>query len=498
MDAVLEASTRWGMNGPVQTLGPLIHNPQALEQLARRGVKQTNSSDQVDHGTVVVRAHGIPVHELRDLKERHRRKDLHLINGTCPEVAKVQARIKRYASKGYFIVLLGTQGHAETIAHESYASEGCAVVGNILEAENLALDPQGKVLVIAQTTFLVPDFEKIADLIRSNVQRCVVINSICKDTWKRQEEAEELCSHADYLVVIGGKSSNNTRHLADLARKAEKPFQWVESAEDLDLEIISDAGEVGVLAGASTPTWTVDDVVERLEEAGRLPWSRAAIRMMVALQIPVALGTGLLTAILHHLLGWSPGWAGPMLPAAFHLYVSALLPYFEPSGIGGIGQARGRFLARNRPKILAVGWVAGAVALVAAAHLGVRPAVGTLVLALVLIGVIRFRIGVLKAVRGIPAVVDLGWALIPVWLAVILPMFTRPTPDPTRLIFASWILFSLGLATHALRHLNAFRADQILGREILAVAVGSQATKWISILLVVGGIATLSAMAGLP
>src|SRR5208283_3777305 len=109
MDAVLEASAR-GKQGAVQTLGPLIHNPQALELIRRRGVAVADKPAEVRNGTVVVRAHGIPIQELRGLKERQRAGELSLVNATCPEVAKVHSRIKKWSPKGYFTVILGTHG----------------------------------------------------------------------------------------------------------------------------------------------------------------------------------------------------------------------------------------------------------------------------------------------------------------------------------------------------------------------------------------------------
>ena len=133
MDAVLEASARSGA-GPVQTLGPLIHNPQALELIGRRGVEVAASPEAVKSGTVVIRAHGIPIQDLRGLKERHLKGEITLVNATCPEVAKVHAKIKKWSPKGYFTVILGTHGHAESVAHQSFASNGSAIVANLQEA----------------------------------------------------------------------------------------------------------------------------------------------------------------------------------------------------------------------------------------------------------------------------------------------------------------------------------------------------------------------------
>ena len=132
MDAVLEASSR--QEGPVRTLGPLIHNPQALALLKKRGVGVVDAPQDALDGTVVIRAHGIPVQELQGLRKRQQDGEIHLVNATCPEVAKVHARIRKWSPKGYFTVILGSHGHAESVAHQSFAAHGSAIVANLEEA----------------------------------------------------------------------------------------------------------------------------------------------------------------------------------------------------------------------------------------------------------------------------------------------------------------------------------------------------------------------------
>ena len=186
MDAVLEASVRRDGRA-VQTLGPLIHNPQALELIGRRGVAVAEGPDQVQSGTVVIRAHGIPIQDLRGLKERQARGELKIVNATCPEVAKVHHKIKKWSPKGYFTVILGSHGHAESVAHRSFAESGSVIVSNMAEAEALTDEQLRKVLVVAQTTFTVKDYHIISDYIRSRAGEAVLENTICEDTWRRED-----------------------------------------------------------------------------------------------------------------------------------------------------------------------------------------------------------------------------------------------------------------------------------------------------------------------
>lgn len=430
MDAVLEASARWGNKGPVQTLGPLIHNPQALEQVALRGVTQSALAAEVGGGTVIIRAHGIPVQELRDLKARHRNKALRLVNGTCPEVTKVQARIKRYASKGYFTVLLGTHGHAEAVAHESYATSGCAVVASLQEARALKLDIDRKILVIAQTTFLVSEFAEIAAHIRSRVPDCVVLNTICKDTWMRQKEAETLCQRVDHVVVAGGKASNNTRHLVDLAREAGKSVQHIETARELDLDLVSGASSVGVLAGASTPNWLVDEVVEALEAAQQQMGLLARlIRFEERTSFLEAAGAGLLTLGIHH-------WMR-LLPSPY------VFPFLTTACLWGMGLLR----AFRREGML-----------------GPR---------------------VLRILGRYPASKDLMEAIALTGLVIALPVFLSGGSWDGKVLVAASLVFTVGLAQAGVRGILDLQKNRILGREVLVTALGKSGAKILLVILAI-------------
>jgi 4-hydroxy-3-methylbut-2-enyl diphosphate reductase len=216
MDAVLEASG--SKRGHVQTLGPLIHNPQALSLLNKRGVSIVDSPDEAQSGTVLVRAHGIPIQDLRKLKGRQAKGEIFVINATCPEVAKVHSRIKRWSAKGYFTVIIGSHGHAESTAHRSFAQAGSVIVSNLDEAKAIPSEHLKKVFVVAQTTFTTEIFNLVVDEITNRAAEIIVEDTICEDTRRRQEEAGRIAAEVDCVVVVGGKNSSNTKHLAFLAQ----------------------------------------------------------------------------------------------------------------------------------------------------------------------------------------------------------------------------------------------------------------------------------------
>ncbi len=493
MDVALEASARFSHLGPVQMLGPLIHNPQALSHLSRRGIQLVNEAKELEDGTVIIRAHGVPMEDLSVLTSLRRNKQIRIINGTCPEVAKVQSLIRRQAAKGGYTIILGQAAHAEVEAHMSFASAGCDVVETLEEAKAI---PQAKLngaLVVAQTTFAIQTFREIASWLGSRSSKITIRNTICPDTYLRQNEAEELARNADAIVVVGGRDSNNTRHLVELARGAGKSAQWVESAGDLDVEALRGLNSVGVLAGASTPNWTVDEVVEVLKQSHRPSRLQPVLRFLGTLQVAMALGLGVLAFLLHRLLEWPTGLSGPLLPAVFHLYLSATLPYLDPSGLDAKGQQQGRFLSRNRPFMLGAGVTAGGLAILASLSLGPTVLSGTVLLGVVAIAYQRRRLP--GFVHRLPAIKDLLQAAVPALLVVGLPGLQGYPFRRGLGWMALAVSVALPLAAHGLRHVSAFREDRVLGREILPVVIGSKATRCMAAGMIILGTGLLAWMA---
>ena len=485
MDAVLEASLR-NDGRPVQTLGPLIHNPQALELIGQRGVAVAEAPDLVQNGTVVIRAHGIPIQDLRGLKERQAKGELKIVNATCPEVAKVHNKIKKWSPKGYFTVILGSHGHAESVAHRSFADNGSVIVSNMTEAEALTDEQLKKVLVVAQTTFTVKDYHAISDYIRTRAQDAVFENTICEDTWMRQDEAQRLAQSVDTVVVVGGKASSNTKHLAELAHHYGKPVQYVEMAMDLDLAGFTGTETVGVLAGASTPTWLVDEVVDVLEQLGDGPsrW-RSFLQAAFGSSSLMAVGAGLMTLGVHKWLGLPLDWRYPLLTASYVLAMYLLSPFLDPLGLGAKGPARARFLQRNRRVLLISAGLALAVMVGLAASLGIK--VLAIVLGASLIGAAykrRFHLGGREwSLRTIPGSKDVVVALALATVAVVTPVWQEGRVWDLRTFAAIFLVGVLAFVRTVIYEIREMQNDQIIGKETLAILLGKRATKAILVLL---------------
>jgi 4-hydroxy-3-methylbut-2-enyl diphosphate reductase len=255
VDKVMEVADE---RGPVVTLGPVIHNPQAVERMRERGVGTVNEIAEVAGGTtVVVRTHGAVKAELDRAKER----GLEVVDGTCPYVKYPQAMARRYSQEGYHVVNVGDANHAEVKGGVSYAEGPCTVVkpgGPIPEID------AKKVAVLAQTTCIGAEFERVVGALALRHREVRAANTICSDTDERQDDARQLAREVDAVIVVGGKNSANTRHLAEICQSIQPRTWHVETKDELQAEWFAGCRSVGISAGASTPDWVIEGVAERL------------------------------------------------------------------------------------------------------------------------------------------------------------------------------------------------------------------------------------------
>ncbi len=252
VDKVMEVADHAG--GPVVTLGPIIHNPQAVARFRDKGVVTVSAVGEVADGTtVVVRTHGAVREELDRAKERR----LEVVDGTCPYVKYPQAIAQRLSEEGYHVVVVGDANHAEIKGVVSYSRTPCTVVkpgGEIPEIK------AKKVAVIAQTTCIGAEFERVVGALALRHQEVRAVNTICNDTEERQADARALAREVDAVVVVGGKNSANTRHLAEICREIQPRTWHVETEAELDGAWFDGCRIAGVSAGASTPDWVVEGV----------------------------------------------------------------------------------------------------------------------------------------------------------------------------------------------------------------------------------------------
>ncbi len=249
--------------GVAYSLGPIIHNPQEIDRLTRRGLHVVESLEEVAAGApLVVRSHGV----APQLIVEARRRGLRVIDATCPLVKRAQQRAEELAEAGYRVVVVGETEHPEVQGIVAHAP-GAVVLEDGSPLEELG--PSRKLGVVAQTTQSPLDYRRVVDrLLELEPDELRVYNTICRATLHRQEAARALAQRADVMVVVGGRNSANTRRLAELCGAEGVPTHHIETAGELEPGWFSGAGLVGVTAGASTPAWVIEEVVRRLGRGG--------------------------------------------------------------------------------------------------------------------------------------------------------------------------------------------------------------------------------------
>jgi len=246
----------------VTTLGHVVHNPQMVASLAGRGLKNAASVDDVDSGTLFVRAHGLPVEVFEKAKE----KNLEVIDATCPMVTKIHVQAEKLKADGYKIIVVGDPHHPEVKGTLSHVP-GAWCIESVDEVDRL---PRGsKVGVVVQSTYSKARFMEIVKALTSRYYEVRAVNTICTDTNNRQTEAVELSKEVDVMVVVGGKTSANTKHLAELAEMNGARAYHIEAPSELRAEWFAGARAAGLMSGASTPGWLVDEVADRMEALSR-------------------------------------------------------------------------------------------------------------------------------------------------------------------------------------------------------------------------------------
>lgn len=237
------------------TLGPIIHNPQVLADYESRGVVCVKEASQLHPGDVaVIRAHGI----TREVEEQVKQSGAEIVDATCPKVKKAQLSIAKATANGATLLLFGEADHPEVRGLVSYACGPAHVFGSAAELAELHLAESGPYVLASQTTQDRQIFQEIVAELRQRIGNLVVLSTICDATRERQEEARNIASCVDVMVIIGGRQSGNTRRLADVAALNGIDTFLVERVEELAAENFLQKIRAGLTAGASTPKSLID------------------------------------------------------------------------------------------------------------------------------------------------------------------------------------------------------------------------------------------------
>ena len=251
----------------IYCLGEIVHNKQVINELKKKGLIFIEDIKEAK-GETVIRAHGIK----KEIYEIARKSKIKLKDYTCPNVLTIHKIAEEYAKKGYYIFLIGSKEHPENIGTLSFCGDNVSVIETEEDVkpvlENFSKSEIDKLLVILQTTYSVERFNKIEKLIKNNLPKgveLVIKNTICKATELRQKETEEIARKVDYMIIIGGKNSSNTKKLFEIGKANCEKCVCVETASELDIELIKKCDKVGIMAGASTPYQLIKEVVNLLK-----------------------------------------------------------------------------------------------------------------------------------------------------------------------------------------------------------------------------------------
>lgn len=243
----------------IYTYGPIIHNEEVVKDLEKRGVSVISGEEgleQLKEGAVVIRSHGVS----RKIYELIQKNNLECIDVTCPFVKRIHKIVERESADGQKIVIIGNAGHPEVEGIMGWSNTPAMVVGSREEAENFQENVSQKLCIVSQTTFNYNKFQELVEIFQKRGYNVNVVNTICSATEERQKEAGEIAAKVDAMIVIGGRHSSNTQKLYGICREKCAATYFIQTLEDLHLELPKTAALVGITAGASTPNNIIEEV----------------------------------------------------------------------------------------------------------------------------------------------------------------------------------------------------------------------------------------------
>ena len=480
VDVVLEMAGRRSGEA-MYTYGPLIHNPQMVELLRKRGVIPIRSLDEIDcapaGAAMVIRAHGISTAERRKIKE----KGFRIIDATCPKVAHVQAIIRKHVAAGFTVLIAGDWEHPEVNGLLGFAGEAGIVLGVPGDVDRLPDLP--KVCIVAQTTQIPEDYAAIVRRVKERFPETVVFNTICDSTETRQTEIKALAAGTDAVFIVGGRNSANTRRLAELAKLQGKPAFHIETSDELREIDIEPYRRIGISAGASTPNWIIDRVVDHL--TGRLGKREELLRSLfkiwvfaVHTDIYSAAGAGCLSFAAMLLQGL-PVNPLPILTASLYVYAMHVLNRFINRKASSISSFREESYLLHEKIYITLAVISMILALGASFVSGTASFI--LLFVISLSGVLyntkilppgwRFR-----SPKDIPGSKNIATAI--AWAAVtaLLPWVEAGPKPSAGVATAFFFIAGIVFIRSALSDILDIQSDRLIGRETLPVLIGKGET----------------------
>jgi 4-hydroxy-3-methylbut-2-enyl diphosphate reductase len=249
----------------ISTLGPIVHNRLVVEKLADIGISSVSNLSQVKVKSVAIASHGVSPQLLSRIQKRQ----FEIIDTTCPTVRSAQKAVKKLADSGFAVVIFGEAEHPEVRGLLGWADNKAIATMNGQELAHVSLP--GRLGILSQTTqsrLRFAEFiREVISVVFPGVRELRIINTLCAETQKRQEAAAELAGNSDLMIVVGGRNSANTKHLAELCSGIVETH-LIETAAEIKKNWLSGRKHIGVTAGASTPDEAIEEVIARLKYLG--------------------------------------------------------------------------------------------------------------------------------------------------------------------------------------------------------------------------------------
>jgi 4-hydroxy-3-methylbut-2-enyl diphosphate reductase len=489
VDMVLEMASKKG-HETIYTYGPLIHNPQTIELLRQRGIVPIIRSEELDKvppgSLIVIRAHGIPPQEKKNIEE----KGFKIIDATCPKVTRVQSIIRKHASAGFTVLIVGDREHPEVNGLLGFAGDNGIIVGSPEEIDKLSACK--KVCVVAQTTQSLNVYNSIVKKVKKKFPEAVIFDTICDSTEKRQAEIETLAAESDAVFVVGGKNSANTRRLAEIAKIKGNPTFHIETADELTGLDLEPYRHIGVSAGASTPNWIISRVVDhlnsRMGKRAELFYRFFKIWVFaVRNDIYSAIGAGCLTFTAMLLQGL-PIKPNPILTASFYVYAMHVLNRFINRKTSSISSFREESYLIHEKLYLTLAAFSIVSALGVSLTMGIAPFL--VLFSISLLGAL-YNMRLLSSgsrfssLRDIPGSKNISTAFAWAVAAAFLPRLEAGSFFNCGLFVSFFFTAGIVFIRSAMSDILDIQRDRLIGQETLPVLIGEEKT--LVILKVVSG-----------
>lgn len=244
--------------------GEIIHNKDVINELNEKGLIIVDNIPDTNDAKLLIRSHGVG----KDVLEEIKRNNIEVIDATCVKVKKIHKIVEEYSNNGYNIIIVGDRKHPEVLGILGWCKNEASIIDRAEGLREIDLDKSKNYCLVAQTTFNTKIFQDILETIKNNnLSNIVVHNTICDATRKRQDACLELASRSDVMLIVGGKNSSNTKKLYEMSKKVCPNTFHIENYKEIPYKYIDKNTKVGVSAGASTPDWIIEEVINNVRES---------------------------------------------------------------------------------------------------------------------------------------------------------------------------------------------------------------------------------------